>query len=378
MLCDVGQEVGVFEFRGVPEGVSERAVCLPEPLGFGGVRARRHGGVVDDLPEVFVQFEGRSLRTEVAEGRAGCLLVDTQRCAGEYLPVQCVTDSLEQDATPDVVEAAHAPGVVVHRQLVEGGHHLAAEGEVHRAHRGVVARHHVKERVAVIGPLQAHRRLARQVAVGEDADGVEVGNVGPQPLRGDHPGRRGTVAFGRLAHRAVGVPARVEVGDTVEDVHPRGVRPATLDRCLASEVGVVSAEEVEVRVRAGVVVEEDAVLEVVGPQVQQPEGGLGVALRRDEVGVLGEAVVVEPPLAGRAVEDATGHLEILEHRPHRPRVTEVLGDENDVQAVGVAVLSSVLDVLPGELWVPYRRRHHAGVLSHCTQTLGQPKNNWRS
>ena len=109
-----------------------------------------------------------------------------------------------------------------------------------------------------------------------------------------------------LVHRAVRVTARVEpvfVGVLVEDVHPLLVRPDGLYLlALAVEVVEVASEEVPLVVWQRVVVDEDAELEVVRPQIEETEARLCVARLGDEVRVLVEVLFCEPRLAVAAVE----------------------------------------------------------------------------
>ena len=139
------------------------------------------------------------------------------------------------------------------------------------------------------------------------------------------------------------------------------------------------AEEVELLVGPGVVVDEDAVREVVGPQIEEAKGGLGVAGLGNEVRVLAGALSVEPPLPAGAVEHLPRDPQFGEHRFHRVRLAEILRDEHGVQPVGVEpVFAGVLDVGPETLVLAYRGHDEADVAAfRCHRlsrnSLGNPK-----
>ena len=101
------------------------------------------------------------------------------------------------------------------------------------------------------------------------------------------------------------------VGVLVEHVHPLLIRGDGLDFALEIEVLHVGAEEVPLVVRQGVVVDEEAIVVVAGPHVQQAEARLGVACGGDDVAVLAHVVGVVPLLAARAVEDFAGNVVLL-------------------------------------------------------------------
>ena len=137
--------------------------------------------VVDDFPEVFVEFETWHLVVEVVEGAAGGFVVLTEGLAVVDLRAEDVTGTFEEDARPDVVEAAHVPLVFVHRELVERRNHFAPEGEVHRTDGEVVALGGNEIAVEVV-LRSSGLGLSLQVAVHQNPDGIEVGHVRPEAL----------------------------------------------------------------------------------------------------------------------------------------------------------------------------------------------------
>jgi len=100
----------------------------------------------------------------------------------------------------------------------------------------------------------------------------------------------------------------VFVGILIEDVHPLFVRGDGLDLALEGEVVHVRPEEVPLIVRQGVVVDEEAVVVVAGPHVEQAEAGLGVAGGGHDMAVLAYVVGLIPLLAARSVEDLAGNV----------------------------------------------------------------------
>ncbi len=91
-----------------------------------------------------------------------------------------------------------------------------------------------------------------------------------------------------------------------------------------------------------------------------------MARRRHDVAVLGDAVVGVPLLAAAAVEDLAGDTFVLEHGFHLVGLTEVLGDEDDVQSVEVeTVVAGVREVRAHAFVLPDRRDDDADILAHC-------------